>query len=163
MNRSKIIIVKRVLFTILSAFCVCFIFTRSIMPAGKSSQESGRILMLLNSITEFFGMGSIFTQFIVRKCAHFVEFGVLSACLFGMYRTYMKGLIKVSVFTSLSYLLVAIIDEFIQLFSFGRACRFADVLVDCSGGTATLIFLLFICVLINRKLKSQEDVRNNYE
>ncbi len=151
MNKYKNINIKRVVFTILSVFCIGIIFTQSLLPAGKSSQESSKILELLNGITEFLGMGRLFTHNLVRKCAHFAEFAVLSACLFGMYRTYIQSLLKISLFTSASYFIVAVIDECIQMFSPGRACQFTDVLVDCAGGTCALLFLTVICVQIGKR------------
>ena len=85
MKTNKKLYVKRVIYTALVLMCVCFIFSQSALSAGESSQESGRILRLLNNIARWFGCENLFTDFFVRKLAHFSEFAVLSFFSFCMY------------------------------------------------------------------------------
>lgn len=135
---------KKVIFSFLSISLVAFIFTQSCLPASKSSAESGFVLSVLNSISEFFGLGSVFDGHAVRKLAHFLEFSVLSGVLFFTYKLFFKKLCTAYIITVTTYLSVAVIDECIQLFSEGRSCQLTDVLIDFSGGTVALLFILII-------------------
>ncbi len=148
MGMNNKIIYKRILFTALSLFCICFIFSRSLMPGNKSGEESSKILELLNGIADFFGFGSIFTHNFVRKCAHFTEFAVLSIVLYYMYFSFFDR-IKISICLSvLSFLLVSVADETIQYFVPGRACQLTDVLIDFLGGIFGVAFCMLFALLL---------------
>ena len=150
---SRIQKIKRITFVVLSILCVAFIFSQSLLPATQSSKESGFVLSILNGFTEAIGLGTVFNGHIVRKLAHFFEFAVLSGVLFCTYKQFFSKIINVCVITSATYLCVAIMDEFIQLFSDGRACSFKDVLIDFSGGTVTLMVFVIVSAFLNRKNK----------
>lgn len=149
-NKSNL---KRVLFTMITAFCVGFIFSRSLMPGNKSGEESSKILMILNSISEFFGFGTVFTHNFVRKCAHFTEFAILALMAFNMYKSYALKIKMVALLTVCSYFLVAMVDETIQFFVPGRACQFTDVIIDFTGGTLGMIICIVIYFFVNRRKK----------
>ena len=151
MKTNKKLYVKRVIYTALVLMCVCFIFSQSALSAGESSQESGRILRLLNNIARWFGCENLFTDFFVRKLAHFSEFAVLSFFSFCMYKQYVGKLRSQALFTTLTFVFVAVADECIQLFSYGRACRFADVLIDSAGGVCALLFISIFYIVRNKR------------
>ena len=69
----------------------------------------------------------------IRKMAHFCEFALL-----GLLLCHSFSVLGVSNRTATGYILflalfAAVLDEYIQSFSPGRACRVKDVLLDFSG------------------------------
>lgn len=151
---SKKTLHKRIFFTILTVFSVCFIFSQSLMNGSKSGSESGRFLAFLNSITDFLGFGEIFTHSFVRKCAHFTEFAVLSFSAFFMYKSYLHSRVKTVIFTIVTFVSVAVTDEIIQYFVPERACQFTDVLIDSLGGIVAVVLSVIIITFSAKKHKA---------
>ena len=149
-ERSK----KRIVLCVLLWLCVASlcvtIFIFSSQSAIESSEQSGTIIELFYKL---FGVG--FTDFFVRKLAHFFEFmllGFFSA--FAFYITFDD--IKKILFGIAFSLLYSVSDEIHQIFVPGRACQLRDVLIDFSGiivGTAImfLLNLLFKKIWGNKK------------
>lgn len=151
--------IKRIIYTSITLLIICFIFIQSILPGDISGAESSRVLAFLNSITGFLGLGNVFSHSFVRTCAHFTEFAFLGLFSFLTYSTYSLKRIS-SVFTTiLTYPLVAVIDESIQLFSQGRAFQFSDILIDIAGGT-TGFLLGVIFILISTGIKNRRREQN---
>lgn len=151
---------KRVAFTILTVILTVFIFAQSILPAETSSKESGWVLNFLNSITEFFGLGSIFTSHVVRKLAHFTEFAFLGVFFRLSINTYKPMAFKQYIITLMGCLSIAVCDECIQLFSPGRAGRLSDVMIDFSGSLfgVTLITLFIVFTVKQRTNKNRGKI-----
>ena len=156
MNNEKKKIWKQVIFTVITFSCICFIFSRSLVPGQKSGQESSKILELLNTFANFFGFDNLFTHNFVRKCAHFTEFAVLGMLAFNMYSTYKIKFKLIVSFTATTYIVTAVIDEIIQYFVPERACQFLDVLIDSAGGTFGLIICIVFYVILNRIRKKSD-------
>ncbi len=136
---------KRKLTTVLCwiavALCMGVIFYFSAQTGDTSQGTSDELAFFLNIP---------FGSFIVRKGAHFLEFAGLAVLIFnalhstcGNFRPYLSFVITAA---------YAATDEIHQLFVEGRACRFFDWLVDCSGAAAALIFISFL-IILSRKLK----------
>ncbi len=92
-------------------------------------------------------------EFLVRKGAHMVEYGILAGLIFlfffGM-RLYMR--------VSLSFgitLLYSISDEFHQRFVSGRTGVYTDVMIDMIGAMFALIILSFISYYYHKHKKNQ--------
>ena len=68
---------------------------------------------------------------IVRKLAHLTEFTILGSVLYTILRRYITygTVIK----TIALGILIASLDEFIQLFSPGRSSQLSDILIDTIG------------------------------
>lgn len=129
------------------AVCMGVIFYFSSQPATLSQTVSDRFAFLLRLP---------FGSFIVRKAAHFLEFAGLAVLVFNaLHSTFGKFRPFVSFAVTAAY---AITDEIHQLFVDGRAYRFFDWLVDCSGAAAALTFI-YIIILLSRKIKR----RNSYD
>lgn len=152
----------RVITTILTLLIIAFIFYNSLMPAGESSQSSGRVLRFLNGICEFLGLGSLFTHSFVRTLAHFSEFAVLGASSLLMYLSYLGFKVRDLILALATVLSVAITDECIQLFSAGRTFQFEDIFVDFSGGTlgASFLFLIIFVVKIIKRRRYKNGKSN---
>ena len=125
---------------------ITFIFCRSLQPMDMSTSESTWFLALLQRAVPF-GL----TEHLVRKLAHFTEFGVLGVLsgtlFFGRCQRLWIGLLF-SVMTGMS---TALCDETIQLFVAGRTGQIPDVWIDVAGTAAGAVFALLIWVIWRRR------------
>ena len=136
MKRSRV-------FWALTALWLAFVWGQSFLSAAASSVESGRLLALLQPWLPWL------TQVILRKAAHFAEYAVLGALLFGAADVW-HGLW----FPPCFGLLAALADETVQLFSLGRAGMVEDVWLDLAGFLAGWIAIALIA-LLRRKRKTK--------
>ncbi len=129
---------------------VCFIFSNSLKTAEVSDDQSGRIvdfiiraiLRISDEITIENIAGTM--NFFVRKFAHFTEFAILSILLFLIFLVQGKNNKSNFLFSMAGVLTAAVCDELLQMLSDGRACRVADMFIDCAGGAfgCTLVCVL---------------------
>ena len=101
-----------------------FIYARSAQPADISRAESKGVLELLLHVFPFLNM------VIVRKLAHFTEFFLLGGLLYLDWSLLGKPALLLSTLTGL---LAAAADEFLQTFVPGRSGQLSDVLLDLFG------------------------------
>lgn len=121
------------------AVCMGVIFFLSSQTADESS-------LLSDEIKSLFGLKA--GIFLIRKCAHFLEFTGLSVLIFNaLYRT--CGHFK-PIMTFLLTSAYAVSDEIHQIFVEGRACRAFDVLVDSLGAVAGIVALYVLIEIYNR-------------
>jgi len=85
-------------------------------------------------------------QFIVRKCAHLTEYGVLATLLLRAFRQ--LPLTRVFGITFVVAAVFAALDEFHQSFVASRTGSPWDVIIDCIGALAGLVLYGF---MIRRK------------
>ena len=140
-----------IVFWILVVACMVAIFYFSSQTASESAYQSSIILDFLNRI-----FGEDFTDFVVRKMAHFLEFTGLCV-LFNSALFFTKGKRQVILSIILTSL-YAITDEVHQIFVEGRSCEFRDWCIDTLGGiTGAIGFLavFFIIKLIIDKYKKK--------
>ncbi|MGN0521471.1 MAG: VanZ family protein [Eubacterium sp.] len=148
MRQEKI---KTAVCWILTAVCMGVIFWLSSRTADESSAQSGSIL---DWLTKIFGE-NVFTDFIVRKTAHCLEYTGLSLLFnIALWQTSKK---KQFFYATLFTSLYAVTDEIHQLFVDGRACKITDWAIDTAGaviGTIAfaVIFTIIIAVIEKRKL-----------
>ena len=134
---------RRRVFRALTALWLAFVWGQSFLSAAASSAESGSLLALLQSVLPWL------TQVILRKAAHFAEYAVLGALLFGA-ADVRRGLW----FPPCFGLLAALTDETVQLFSVGRAGMVEDVWLDLAGFLAGWAAIALIA-LLRRKRKTK--------
>lgn len=147
--------VLAVVFWILSGVCMGLIFWFSSREAGQSAHQSEMILKIVRAI---FGENA-FSDFIVRKAAHFCEFALL-AFLFNFALLYTTGKKHIPLGIVLTSLYAAS-DEFHQLFVPGRSCQASDWLLDTCGGVAGAIFFIVIFLIIKYiKVKTERTEKN---
>ena len=119
---------------LLAACFVGIIFYNSLLPLRQSSQLSGCVTALTQLLAQHLDIrltGDV--EHHIRKLAHFCEFALL-----GLLLCHSFSALGVSNRTATGYILFlalfsAVLDEYIQSFSPGRACRVTDVLLDFSG------------------------------
>lgn len=134
---------------------IAFIWINSLLPREVSSAFSkfvGHILSIFlpDSATVETGEG----HGILRKIAHFLEFcslGVLLSWLVRMLRD--KNLICILLPLALG-VLVASVDETIQLFVPGRGPHIRDVGIDSAGVLLGVLAVWLLVILKNKKQRS---------
>jgi len=116
---------------ILSILITLFIWFNSLLPGSVSSAQSGFIVGLADDLLSLFGIQVTFDtlSLIIRKLAHFFEFFLLGITL-SIYLIKEKKTIFHVLWIGL---IIAIIDETIQLFVDGRASSIIDVGIDFIG------------------------------
>lgn len=124
---------KRCILYILLGLIVFFIWDNSMQNGGSSDGFSIFFAEAFAPIVNKLGFhGNIWTMNrIVRKLAHLTEFTILGSVLYTILRRYITygTVIK----TIALGILIASLDEFIQLFSPGRSSQLSDILIDTIG------------------------------
>lgn len=131
------------------------IFYFSSQPAELSKEESGKVLIKMNLLTEgdihVEGDRRIFLlQYYIRKTAHLAVFlilGILMALSFS-YTNFNPN--KSRIFAFLSGTIYAVSDEIHQMFIPGRGPQFSDVLLDSLGILLGVVFIAIGTALSNR-------------
>lgn len=142
---------KRLFIWILPAAVAAAIFFFSAQPGDDSSQLSnGFIQSILTAFSRITGIESADVQKLmemlslpVRKGAHVTEYIVLYLSLaLAMHVSRLREY-RWIILSMLITFLYACTDEFHQTFVPGRAGRFTDVLIDCTGALIICIILLY--------------------
>lgn len=124
---------KRCILYILLGLIVFFIWDNSMQNGGSSDGFSIFFAEAFAPIVNKLGFhGNLWTlNRIVRKLAHLTEFTILGSVLYTILRRYITygTVIK----TIALGILIASLDEFIQLFSPGRSSQLSDILIDTIG------------------------------
>ena len=121
---------------------MCVIFIMSNQPAQISDSQSMGVIELFSSmginIDGFFGQ---LANFVVRKCAHFIEYMILSLLTFNVLNLYVNAK-RVFILTIAVVFIYACTDEIHQLFIVGREGAVRDVIIDTLGGITLIIIKL---------------------
>ncbi len=129
---------KRLPFIVATIIATLFIFNNSLQSAAVSTESSGRIVSFFAYILGFFRVypDKAWLVTFVRKGAHIAEFTLQAILLANCFEMQYKRRIIYIFFLGL---LTACVDEYIQVFSQGRAGMVQDIFVDFAGtalGTA---------------------------
>lgn len=127
---------------IFSIVMIIFIWTNSIFPASVSSEHSGFVVSIVNDLLSIVNLSvqEDILSLIIRKLAHFTEFLILGLSL----SIYLFKIKKELIHTLWIGLIVALIDETIQLFVDGRSGSMTDVFIDMAGIITGLICVWLI-------------------
>ena len=143
-------IVLAIIFWALTAVCFVIIFYFSSQTASNSTEQSNLIIRIIEKL-----FGAEATSFLVRKCAHFLEYtGTALLMSAAFYFTLKKNRMYLPIiFTSL----YAVTDEIHQIFIEGRSCEFRDWVIDTLGAAlGAVIFLVIYCITVKiRDLKTR--------
>lgn len=124
---------KRWILYIVLGLIVFFIWDNSLQNGGTSDGFSLIFAEWLAPIADKLGFyGNIWAlNRIVRKLAHLIEFTILGGVLYVVLRRYIEyGTVVKTIGVGI---VIACLDEFIQLFSLGRSSQLSDVLIDTIG------------------------------
>lgn len=135
-------------FGLLAVATIWFIFSNSMQGSVESNLQSGWVADFLRPILNPNGWirEEVYLK-LVRKLAHFVEFGLLGLWL-GAAAVNLQ-IRKKWYLAALICLLVACTDETIQSFT-GRTNSIKDVCIDFSGAVCGLAFVALIVYFIKR-------------
>lgn len=145
---------------ILPAAVAFMIFMFSAQPADESSELSnGVVLKIINFLSEINPSiePDIFLEKLstpVRKAAHITEYFLFYLTLLLAWSVMGVRKLKRIGCTMLMVFLYACSDEFHQTFVSGRAGRFTDVMIDCSGGILISIILIILVIYKKDQQKS---------
>jgi VanZ family protein len=118
-------------------------------PAVVSDSQSIGILDLFSkvgiNITGIFGN---LANFVIRKCAHFLEYMILALLAFNVLKLYFNAK-QVAIFTIAFVFLYACSDEIHQLFVLGREGAIRDVIIDTCGGIFLIVIRLCVSYVKN--------------
>jgi len=112
---------------------VFFIWDNSLQNGGNSDGFSLIFAEWLTPVAHKLGFhGNIWDlNRVVRKLAHLTEFTILGGILYVILRRYIEyGTVVKTIGVGI---VIASLDEFIQLFSLGRSSQLSDVLIDTVG------------------------------
>ena len=153
MNRDRTLNIVLIAITLAT---IVFIWSNSLQSIPESQTKSIDFLNKVKPLLGIFvGTGNV-TDHLVRKLAHFTEFGALG-CELALLLALRKRINWQSVINSAFFAMtVALTDETIQIFS-GRGSQVQDVWLDFAGSCTGILFVVVIFGLIkmarNRKNK----------
>lgn len=140
-------------FVILTIACLAFIWINSSFDAETSSGISGGILGVINNFIMSLGFEREFSEHLIRKTAHFSEYGVLAFLLTTDFKLYNIDLKKYGYIIPFIGLIAAVTDETIQLFPVGRSSSVVDVWIDFAGCCVFFIISTAIYHLLKKRNK----------
>ena len=143
--------------SVLIGLTLAFIWINSCLPPETSGKESSTVYEgVVGAVTTVVGeqkaetFKTVFTEQVLRKLAHFSEFGLLGLELALLHLAIGKLAPKHFVFLGGYGVVVAIIDECIQIFS-KRGASVIDVLIDLCGYVLICAVTVAIIFLIKRR------------
>lgn len=148
-----------VIISVIIAATIVFIWGNSLKSRSESQGLSLGVLKLLRPLLDAIFSPENVTDHLVRKLAHFTEFGALGAELV-LLTILLRRLKWQSVANCLfTGLVVALTDETIQLFSL-RGSQVADVDLDFSGVVAGVLLMLLLYQIIKsiRRARHKDGV-----
>ena len=157
-KKQKIIII---VFAALVLLATLFIFSNSLKSREDSGADSNAIVKLVEPVFDaVFGEDhQIDVNLVVRKAAHLTEFCVLAVFVLNLGFSLGKVFdIRLFGYCLFYALLVAVLDEFIQMFS-GRGSAVSDVLIDFCG--ASIGFSITYAVHFIRKRSKDKNEKNS--
>lgn len=139
-----------------------FIWTNSMDGPEASNIKSRWVMQLITPFLEIFvGKGNV-TAFLVRKLAHFTEFGLLGAELTLMLILRKRKSVQWLVNIASLFFVTAAIDETIQIFA-DRGSTLLDVWLDVAGAVCGIVSVLVIYGIGSRMVgrrKRKRSVKN---
>jgi len=134
---------REIIYWILLIIWMIGIFIMSNEPASISDSQSNGVIHILSRVG--IDMNNIFGQlanFVLRKCAHFLEYMILALLVFNVLKLYFN-MKQVIIITIVFIFLYACSDEMHQLFVLGREGAIRDVIIDTCGGI--ILVLIKLC------------------
>lgn len=145
----------RIIFLLLTIVCLAFIWINSSFDGAESSEISGGILGIINNFMISLGFKKEFSEHFIRKTAHFTEYAGLSFLITTDFKLFYYDMKKCWEKVLFSGILVAVIDETIQLFPEGRSSMVTDVWIDFAGVCCAFI----VTIVLYRFLEKSNIIR----
>ena len=141
---------------ILTIGWMCFIFYQGSRQLSDSYQNSdvvvNKVVSLIETLYEKINFNSsqetiittkrrVKLAYLIRKSAHFFEYGALAAMLTIVFCLLNQSVLNMMVYSLFITLLCAVMDEFYQSF-INRGSRVQDIIIDFSGALVGTIFVV---------------------
>jgi VanZ family protein len=134
------------------------IWGNSLLHGELSKMVSGFFGWLVNGVVPGANAGSGEEGHgLLRKMGHVTEFCVLGLLLSWLARMTLKENWQHLWLPLLGGVTVACVDETIQYFVPGRACRISDVGIDTLGCALGIVIITLIVIIKNQKLKETKQ------
>ena len=131
-------------------------YVMSNQPATVSDSQSLGVLSLFSKIgININGIFGDLANFVVRKCAHFLEYMILALLVLNVLKLYFN-MKQVVILTIVFVFLYACSDEIHQLFVLGREGAVRDVIIDTCGGI--VLVLIKLCVYYMQKHQYRKNI-----
>ncbi len=98
------------------------------------------VIFILSSFPTLETSEIYWQDFILKKSAHMIEYGLLTILLYRAFKNSGAGVRKAAIFSILIAVVYAITDEFHQSFVPGREPRARDVIFDTIGSILAITF-----------------------
>ena len=152
MKKHKVILYILIIITTL------FIWINSAIPAKESYSVSNAFKAhVIDLLSYVFSRDWLEENIQIRRLAHIFEFFILSTEFFFLARTNKTKFIHTLKENFSACLAIALCDETIQAFSYGRSSKIPDIWVDILGfaiGTA-FCYLLLLIIFVTKKPKGE--------
>jgi VanZ family protein len=146
---------KLIYWSLLIAWMIT-IFIMSNQPATVSDFQSMGVLELFSNIgININGVFGDLANFVIRKCAHFLEYMILALLAFNLLKLYFNSK-QVVIFTITFVFLYACSDEIHQLFVLGREGAIRDVIIDTCGGSVLVLIKSVVTHLKSSSLQNKD-------
>ena len=160
------IVTRFLLPSLITALWLSFIYGNSLKTGVESSEASGLVHRLVNTIPELLGLGSPISEHFVRKAAHFTEFAILGILVCSDLWCFSAVSLTRPFYLNAPILAISVpicaffasLDEYLQGFVDGRGPSVTDVLIDTSGAFVSTIFFILIFGIIwytRKKIQSE--------
>lgn len=156
---------RSLIFAVLTVIWCVMIFSLSCENADDSTQTSGRVVTVIcETFVPDYKEMTVTQQddlkesmsFAVRKCAHFSAYALLGALAFGAFGFISRRKIRALCSVGFAFL-YACSDELHQYFVPGRSCEFRDVLIDTGGAVLSVLILLLILHIADKRKRQRAD------
>ena len=137
---------KYISLALLLAFTI-IIFSFSCDSAAESSEKSGFFTGILQSACDFLNLDVEVVESVIRKTAHVIEFALLGSLAILTSRAFGYGASPAMLYS----LLVATIDETIQIYSPERFSSTEDVLLDFAGALFGMLAVFLLSKIPKKK------------
>lgn len=124
---------KKIVSVLLLILWLYFIYSMSSHGASESTRESGVFVTFIMNL--FHINNKHLVTLIVRKTAHFIEYFILGILTVNCFNAFNKRKI---LYISLFCLMIAIFDEYHQLFVPGRSFGYIDIIIDFIGSISSI-------------------------
>lgn len=136
-----------IIICILISANLCFIWGNSLLDKTESGQVSSEVTEIVRPIFEPIFGNELFSGSLIRKLAHFVEFGILGGLL-SLLMNILDSKYGIRRKSMLPYLILfglvaAMIDETIQIFT-ERGSQVSDVWLDFAGVLSGFLLIHFM-------------------
>lgn len=142
-----------IVFIILIAATLGFIWGNSIKSKSESQSLSLGVLQWIRPLLDAIFSPENVTDHLIRKLAHFTEFGMLGAELILLTFLLQKLRLRTVLDCLFAGLSAAVMDETIQIFS-ARGSQVIDILLDFSGVITGVAATLFVLAIIMQRRKA---------